>query len=263
LGSVPLDERWLLILDNPDDPTLYLVPFIPKSLNLAVIVTSQDRDVGHLSTTYHLELGEMEEDEALFTLLKAARRELPLPTEEMESTRILVKSLGCPALALVQAGPYCCQLSPFPHGLLTPFTFTQYLLLFYSHRAEPMKEPQPSPLDSYKRGMYTTLDLPYRALSQAQREFLHFFSFFHHADIPLAALAAAAGYGLTDKNTFIPRPKSHKEVVSDPRRLLCVDGKWSELHMQSMIRTLQAFSLLSATSTEDSIFLQLHPLIQA
>ena len=83
LTSVPLDERWLLILDNADDPTLDLIPFIPKSPNLTVIITSRNRDVGHLSTIHHLELGEMEEDEALATLLQAAKRELPLPPEEM------------------------------------------------------------------------------------------------------------------------------------------------------------------------------------
>jgi tetratricopeptide (TPR) repeat protein len=263
LTSVPLDERWLLILDNADDPNLNLVLFIPKSPNLTVIVTSRNRDIGHLSTTYHLELGEMEEDEALATLLQTARRELPLSTEEMESARTLVKSLGCLALALVQAGAYCHQLSSRHHGVMMSFSFVRYLSLFHSHRAELMKESQPSPLDSYKRGVYTTLDLSYQALSQVHREFLHFISFFHHADIPLEVLAIAAQNHFTDMRAFVPRPDSQKEVVSDLSQMLCADGNWSELQVQSTIRTLQAFSLLSVTSTDDSIFLQLHPLVQA
>jgi tetratricopeptide (TPR) repeat protein len=263
LSSVPLDERWLLILDNADDPTLNLVPFIPKSPNLTVVVTSRNRDVGHLSTTRHLELGEMEEDEVLATLLHAARRESPLATEEIDSARTLVKSLGCLALALVQAGAYCHQLSSYHQGVFKPYSFIRYLSLFYSHRAELMKESQPSPLDSYKRGVYTTLDLSYKALSQVHREFLHFISFFHHADIPLEVLATAARRHFTDRRTFAPRPDSQKQVVSDLSQLLCADGSWSELQVQSTIRTLQAFSLLSVTSTDDSIFLQLHPLVQA
>jgi tetratricopeptide (TPR) repeat protein len=263
LTSVPLEERWLLILDNADDSTLNLVPFIPKSPNLTVIVTSRNRDVGHLSTTYHLELGEMEQDEALSTLLHAARRELPLSTEEMDSVRTLVKSLGCLALALVQAGAYCHQLSSHHHGVWKPFSFMRYLSLFYSHRAELMKESQLSPLDSYKRGVYSTLDLSYQALSQMHREFLHFISFFHHADIPLEVLSTAARNHFADRRTFVPRPDSQKEVVFGLNQLLCADGNWSELQVQSTIRTLQAFSLLSVTSTDDSIFLQLHPLVQA
>jgi tetratricopeptide (TPR) repeat protein len=263
LASVPLDELWLLVIDNADNPTLDLVPFIPKVPDLTVIVTSRNRDIGNLSTTYHLELGEMEEDEALATLLQAARRKVPLSTEEMESARTLVKSLGCLALALVQAGAYCHQLSSYHHGELKPFSFMRYLSLFYSHRAELMKESQPSPLDSYKRGVYTTLDLSYQALSQVHREFLHFISFFYHADIPLEVLATAARKDFADRRTFVPRSDSHKEVVSDLNQLLCADGNWSELQVQSTIRTLQAFSLLSVTSTDDSIFLQLHPLVQA
>jgi hypothetical protein len=52
----------------------------------------------------------------------------------------------------------------------------------------------------------------------------------------------------TEKHKYIPRPDSHKKVVSDLGKLLCVDGKWSELQVQSTIRTLQAFS---ATSIDD------------
>jgi Tetratricopeptide repeat len=93
-----------------------------------------------------------------------------------------------------------------------------------------------------------------------QREFLHFIAFSHHSDIPLAALATSAMKDFTEKHKYLPRPEIHKKVVSDLGKLLCVDGKWSELQVQSTIRILQAFS---ATSIDDSIFLQLHPLIQA
>jgi len=100
LTSVPEDERWGLILDNADDPTLNLAPIIPKSKNLTVIITSRNRDLGNLSTA-HMEMGEMEPDEALTTLLHAARRQLPLSVEELKSAHTLLKELGCLAVALV------------------------------------------------------------------------------------------------------------------------------------------------------------------
>src|SRR5450432_2400287 len=102
----------------------------------------------------------MEQEEALATLLHAARRHLPLSTEELKSAQTLLKELGCLAVALVQAGTYCHELS---------YSFTQYLSLFYSHRAELMKKAEPSALDNYERGAYTTLDLSYTALPQAAR----------------------------------------------------------------------------------------------
>jgi len=201
-----------------------------------------------------MELGEMEPDEALATLLHAARRELPLPAEELKSAHTLLKELGCLAVAVVQAGTYCRELS---------CSFTHYLSLFKSHRAELMKRAEPSSLDSYERGAYTTLDLSYKALSQDSRDFLHFISFFHYTDIPLSALATAARKDFEDLFQYLPRPEAHKHVCTDLRRLLCVDGNWSEMRVQEILRTLRSFSLLSVSSIEDSLFLQLHPLIQA
>jgi hypothetical protein len=156
LANVPPDERWLLILDNADDPTLNLVRFLPKNRNLTVIITSRNRDVGDILTTSHLELGEMEEDEAMVTLLQAARRQAPSSDKELESAKALIKELGYLAVALVQAGTYCHQLSSEVHGVFQPYTFTQYLSPFYTHRAEIMKKASPSSLTTTSEG-YTPL----------------------------------------------------------------------------------------------------------
>jgi tetratricopeptide (TPR) repeat protein len=254
LSSVPQDERSALILDNADDPTLNLVPFLPENIHLTVIITSRNHNLGSLSTTYHMELGAMELDEALTALLHAARRQLPLPADELQSAQTLLKELGCLAVALVQAGTYCHELS---------CSFTKYLSLFYFHRAELMKRDGPSSLDNYERGAYTTLDLSYKALPQDSRDFLHFISFFHHADIPLSALAAAAKEDFNDGFQYLPRPDAREGVITDLKKLLCVDGGWSEMRVQDTLRTLRSFSLLSITSLGDNIFLHLHPLIQA
>jgi tetratricopeptide (TPR) repeat protein len=254
LSKVPENERWGLILDNADDPMLNLVPIIPKSKNLTVVITSRNRNLGNLSTAYHMELGEMERDEALTTLLHAARHQLPLSDEGLKSAHTILKELGCLAVALVQAGTYCHELS---------CSFTQYLALFYSHRAKLMKMAEPSSLDNYQRGAYTTLDLSYNALPQPSRDFLHLISFFHHTDIPLGALATATRQNFKDRFRFLPRPESHEPVLADLRRLLCTGADWDEMRVQDTLRTLRSFSLLSITSIDDSVFLQLHPLIQS
>jgi tetratricopeptide (TPR) repeat protein len=254
LTKVPEDERWGLILDNADDPTLNVAPFIPQSKNLTVVITSRNRDLGNLSTTYHMELREMEVNEAISTLLHAARRQLLLTDEELKSAHTLLKELGCLAVALVQAGTYCHELS---------CSFTQYLTLFYSHRADLMKRVESFSLDNYQRGAYTTLDVSYKALTQQSRDFLHFISFFHHTDIPLSALATATRENFRDGSWLLPRPEVHERVLADLRRLLCPEGNWSEMHAQDTLRTLRTFSLLSISSINDSIFLQLHPLIQS
>jgi hypothetical protein len=91
-----------------------------------VTIMSRNRDVGNLSTTYHLGLEEMMKDEALPALLHAARREFPLPAE-MGSAHILMKELESLAVALVRAGTYCRKIFHNSRRGVSPFTFTQYL----------------------------------------------------------------------------------------------------------------------------------------
>ena len=200
--------------------------------------------------------------EAQNTLIRAARRQLPIPTAEMECAHTLLKELGCLAVALVQAGTYCHQLSSTIDGIFQPYTFTQYLSLFYSHRADLMKRAPPASLDSYERGVYTTLDLSYKALPQSSGEFLRLISFFHHAAIPLEAFSTAAQNAFKDPNSYLPRPEDHGIIVAELKGLLCTNKEWNELKVQGFISTLRSFSLLAASTIDDSIFLHLHPLIQ-
>ncbi|KIM22777.1 hypothetical protein M408DRAFT_78570, partial [Serendipita vermifera MAFF 305830] len=263
LNDVRQGEQWVLVLDNADDPTLDLIPFLPKTVHVTVLITSRNRNLGNLSTTYHLELGEMDVDEAMAVLVQAARRQLPLPGQEMRDAQDLLKELGCLAVALVQAGTYCFQFSSTVGGILRPYTFSQYLSLFSLHRAELMKKEGPTSLDSYQRGVYTTLDLSYKALPQESRKFLHLISSFHHTDIPLAAFAEATRNDFKDPDYHLPRPDNHKAIISKLKRILCTDTGWNELQVQGLIHNLRSFSLVTASSIDDRLFLQIHPLIQA
>lgn len=255
--------KWIIVYDNADDPGLNLSPFIPKCDNGTIIITSRNRDVGNLSTSYHLELGEMETNEALLTLVQAARRTLPLAPDEASSAHKLIKLLGYLAVALVQAGTYCHQLSLTSQGDIRQFSFGQYIRLFSSQRIELMKKPESSSLDGYQLGAYTTFDLSYKAVPHSTREFLHFVSSFHYSNISLSMFATAAVYEFGDPFPLVPRVKDHHIVISDLRRLLCVDGEWNEVQTHRAIRTLRLFSLLSASSVSNTILIHLHPLVHA
>ncbi|KIM19853.1 hypothetical protein M408DRAFT_334240 [Serendipita vermifera MAFF 305830] len=263
LNSAPHGEQWILILDNADDPDLNLTPFLPTNPRVTIMITSRNHALGNLSTTAHLELGEMTTDEALAAMLQAARRQLPLCDEEMHSAQDLLKELGCLAVALVQAGTYCRQLSSTIGDVYWPYTFTQYLRTFRSHRADLMNQAEPVSLDNYQRGVHTTLDLSYKVLPQECRDVLHILSQFHYVDIPLSAFTEAAKNGFADPYNYYPRDDSHKMVIYKLKDLLYKDGEWNELHLQGIIRKLRSFSLVMASSMDNSLFLQLHPLVQA
>ena len=259
LNTAPQDERWILIFDNADDPALDFAAFLPKNTAVTVIITSRNRDLGNYSTTCHLELGEMNVEEALATLLHASRRQLPLSIEEMQNTHILLNELGCLPVALVQAGSYCFSIG----DVSQPYSFTQYLSLFRVHRDELMKKAGSVSGDSYKRGVYASLDISYNALPQIPQAFLRLVSYFHYSDIPLEALATAAKYAFQDPHSYLPRPQNHSLTVSKATDLLSINAKWSELQVQEIVRTLRSFSLLTASSINDCTFLHLHPLVQA
>ncbi|KIM22800.1 hypothetical protein M408DRAFT_46729, partial [Serendipita vermifera MAFF 305830] len=263
LNNVPSRERWILILDNADDPNLRLDSFLPRNVSITVLITSRNRNLGNLSTTAHLELGEMTTDEALSAMMQAARRRSPLPEEEMGSALVLLNELGCLAVALVQAGTYCHQLSSTIGEIPHPYTFTQYLRLFKSHRSDLMKRAEPTSLDNYRRGVYTTLDLSYNVLPEGCRDVLHILSLFHYTDIPLAAFAQAAENGFEDSCCYHSRDNSHKTTISKLKSLLYKDMEWNELHLQEIVQTLRSFSLVIASSINNSLFLRLHPLVIA
>jgi len=126
-----------------------------------------------------------------------------------------------------------------------------------------MKEGLASPLDHYKRGVYTTLDLSYKAIPQPAQEFLHYIAFFHCTDIRLSVMAAAAGSNFTEGRSLLPWDEDHTHVTSHLGELVCKDGKWSEQLVQKKIHDLCSFSLISVTSVGDSLSLQLHPLVQS
>ncbi|KIM27410.1 hypothetical protein M408DRAFT_71473, partial [Serendipita vermifera MAFF 305830] len=257
------DKRWILILDNADDPKIDLVPFFPKCYHGIILITSRNRNIGNLANTYHLELGQMETEEALSTLIRAAQRQPPIPPTELTDAYRLMEELGRLAAAVVHAGTYCRQLSSVSQGVLQSYTFTQYLALFYRERAALMMRLGPSSLDGYQHGVYTALDLSYKAIPISARDFLHLIAHFHHSDIPLSMLAIAAKESFEDPETHLPRSEEHNNVVAHLHKLLCTDGVWSETRVQDMVQTLRSFSLVETTIVNDALFLQLHPLVQS
>lgn len=76
-------------------------------------------------------------------------------------------------------------------------------------------------------------------------------------------LAMASETRFWDPFNCSERPEEHEKIIIRLISLLCTNEGWDELHTHDMIQTLRSFSLISTTSVEDSVFLHLHPLVQA
>ncbi|KIM22236.1 hypothetical protein M408DRAFT_292223 [Serendipita vermifera MAFF 305830] len=262
LAQGPHDGKWVLILDNADNPDIDMGPFLPQCSSGTILITSRNRNVGNELATLELELGEMEPDEAMSALLKASRRQPPLPQEELNDAQTLVKELGSLALALVLAGTYCYQRSSAQNGVLQEFTFTEYLEALRTSGMLPLMDQQePSGLDSYQRGVYTTLNLSYAMLPEAAQKLLHLLSCFYHSGICLAIFSIAARRNFVDPLKIVNRPDQHEEIITNLKNILHHEGVWNDQAIQETIRTLRSFSLVSVGTISNTLFLHLHPLV--
>lgn len=255
------DGKWLLVLDNADDPKIDLASYLPSCYHGTILVSTRNPELGRLNTTAHLQLGPMGDEEALEILLRAAHRRFPFSPEEEASAKQLIGELGGLAVALVQAGNYCYCMSSTANSNDGFYTFGQYLSLFENQRAELMKKADKVSLDRYGRGAYTTFELSYSALTQSARDFLHLCSFFHYTDISLEMLKSAVECGYDDFECYVAKTELHREARDRLKKLLSPAGQWDELHIHDIIHSLQSFSLVSTTSASNTILLRFHPLV--
>ncbi|KIM31628.1 hypothetical protein M408DRAFT_20861, partial [Serendipita vermifera MAFF 305830] len=258
LASEFTNGSWILVYDNADNPKLKMRKYFPACQNGAIILTSRSRVVGSLQNTSYLELGNLNPKDALAALEKAAHRQIPNPSKEMDDARILMEKLGYLPLALVHAGAYCHQQSSERDDKVYHFTFSRYLDLFDKRREALLRKTDMFTQEDYERGVYATLDLSYEVLQEASKQFLRIISHFHYSDIPLAMFRAAAQVGFEDPEIYLLRPEDKKglSLLTD---LLCTNGEPDEFQLLELIRDLHSFSLVSPS--EDS--LRMHPLVQA
>ncbi|KAJ5523469.1 hypothetical protein N7513_013013 [Penicillium frequentans] len=114
--------RWILLLDNLDDPeflrkspaisqgfTKPLLEYVPRGLHGSVIITSRTREVALNTVDYKdlIEVKPMEQSEALELLQK----KLPQP-EKSQDCQHLVEELELMPLAIVQAASYIRNRAP-------------------------------------------------------------------------------------------------------------------------------------------------------
>ena len=101
-----IEEEWLIVFDNADDPPVYMVEkFIPQGNRGNILITSRNRSMGRaISFENIIEINEMEEADAITLLLKASY--LEASAEHIKVAKNIVTELGCMPLAVDQAGAY-------------------------------------------------------------------------------------------------------------------------------------------------------------
>ncbi|OJD12584.1 hypothetical protein AJ78_06845 [Emergomyces pasteurianus Ep9510] len=102
-------EPWLLIIDNADRPDIDLPKLLPPGNRAHILVITRNRDFQDFGNLGSIELGGLEEEEALYLLLWSARISTPWDISIETAGNEITKSLGYLALAVKQAGSAISQ----------------------------------------------------------------------------------------------------------------------------------------------------------
>ena len=261
-----IQEEWLIVFDNADEPPVSVVEkFIPPGNRGNILITSRNRSMGSLISFENIiEINEMGEADAITLLLKASY--LEASAEHIKVAKNIVTELGCMPLAVNQAGAYIeagrCSIH-------------KYLQQFSLHRQTLMSDATFRGASNYDRTVYGTWDLSYKEIKKrAIREsstgaqaakaailILQICAFYHHSNISKDIFRSAAEESRDHMIVSEVAENFPLAISSLDRTLLALDnnGHWDEFIFGQGIAVLLSFSLMKRSQSSE--MLSVHPLV--
>ncbi|RYC61350.1 hypothetical protein CHU98_g4859 [Xylaria longipes] len=203
-----LNDTWLLIIDNADDPTLDLQDLFSPGDCAHILVTTRNPDFRQAGSLGSLELKGLQENEAIQLLLTKADIQRPWDLSTIDIGKTIAKTLGYLALALIHAGNCIyrriCELG-------------DYLNLHSSSRSMLQRQKssisQESAEANMVRAVYSTFDVSLKFLlrersirAQDASDLLKIISFYHFEHIPIEIFIRAV----------LNRAKATRPVPNEP-----------------------------------------------
>ncbi|KAH8832462.1 hypothetical protein DL96DRAFT_1704525 [Flagelloscypha sp. PMI_526] len=236
-------EEWLLFLDNADDTTLDLRPYIIWSHG-NVLITTRNREVRLHAPECSIWVDKLEVEEAKELLLSGVAI-----SESSEAASIaykIVQELGCLALAVNQARGFLAQ---------DICTLSEYLPIYMRNRKRLLEDKTIQSTDDYEHTVYTTWTISFNRLSSDAAFLLELLCFMHHNSIPSRLFEDAwKAYENATENAV---PTTLMTFLSSFKAM---DSAWDILQFRKLIREILSFSLMEFDAS-NHIF-SLHPLVQ-
>jgi len=262
-----IQDEWLIVFDNADDPSPEMVArFFPPGNRGNILITSRNRSMGRIvSFENSIEINEMEESDAITLLLKSSCLD-PLAAEHLAAAREIVTELGCIPLAVNHAGAYIetgnCGIN-------------KYLRQFSSHRQTLMSDATFRGASNYDKTVYGTWDLSLKEIkkrasgqstignaqaAQAAILILQICAFYHHSNISTDIFRYAAE---ESKNHVVQEldEKLPQAMTLLDHTLLALDndGHWDGFIFGQGIGVLLSFSLMKRGQSSETF--SVHPLV--
>ena len=276
-----LEMPWLLVIDNADDPSIDYSRFFPAGERGHILVTSRNSDCKIHATVGSYEFRDMDEDDAITLLLKAAQNSGIDDKNVRNVARPIVKTLGYLALAIIQAGAAIRQ------GICS---LEEYLDIFATHKKQLMNDQLPQGSD-YQYTIYTTWEVSVQRIEGLGSEtavdsiqLLQILAFLHFEEVPADMLERA--WNISQRECGVPRPKTIFAIILElflrfiifaqfrtllfpasasntelrlPNILLQKGLKWNLYRYRRAVTMLAKFSLISKDDERCSY--SMHPMV--
>ena len=263
-----IEEEWLIVFDNADNPSPDVVAgFIPSGNRGNILITSRNPSMGRLVSSENIfEINEMEESDAISLLLKAGHIDT-LP-EHLEAAGRLVNKLGCIPLAVEHAGAYMYAGKS---------SINKYLRQFSLHCKDLMSDDIFRGASNYNQTVYGTWDLSLKEIkqradgqsgvgnaqaAQAAVQILHICAFYHHNNISkdIFQFAAEKSQKFVDGGVANKLPQAMSSLDCN-LLTLDKDGHWDDFIFEKGMIVLLSFSLIKKEQSTE--ILSFHPLVHS
>ncbi|PVF95939.1 TPR-like protein [Serendipita vermifera] len=220
ITQVSAGGEYLLIVDNVDDPGVNLEQLLPQCDHGAIIITTRNHLLGHLTVDGHLTLDSLSEEEGMELLVRTSRRPWPTEANDTEAMEKVCSELGHLPIALVQAGSYMAQ---------TGINADLYIARLRENRQTILEHPAVGQRDMVRyKSAYAAFDASYKVLPQKEQQILQLLGVFHWSQFP---------------STHIDR-----------------NDVWNAAQWDTAIILLQKYSFISITPTATTSLINTHPL---
>ena len=253
----------MLIIDNADDPSVDISRFFPAGERGHILVTSRNSECRYHETVGYQELKEMDRNEAITLLLRAAGKDSTNPRLR-DLAKPITKALGYLPLALDQAGATIRQ---------DICTLKTYLPVYFRHRKQIMSSKPVQGGEAYKYTVYTTWEVSFQMIRSLETpaaldacEILQVFAFLHFQQVPASMLQRAWENTSRSKHSTLSKSlltwifeslqavTNQSKITKLPQISYQDSPSWDTIRFQEALLILAQFSLIAKDtgSSEDT-----------
>jgi len=241
---------WLIIMDNADDSSLPLAPFLPRCSHGHIIITTRDatrQSLAHRSTH---SVDALSQDESIQLLLGASH------SDDSEINRgyalDIAKELGGLPLALSHAAAY----------ILDNQCLDTYLATYHRSHSQVLRLEFDLP-QNYPLSVAAIIQTSFECLPIPAQVLLRLFACLDSSSIPQSLIAKAAERKFCHvARATNPPSMSTVQYANALMITICPNGEWETFELEKLISACRKFSLVNLANQEGEKFYSMHVLVK-